>query len=534
MTRSALLARCRDQLGAASVLADAEAIGRRYGGDTSGQSSRIAAAVLVRSRSEVVFVLAEAHAHDIPVHPVSTGRNWGYGGAHPVAADAVLLDLAGLDGIDDSALDLGLITLEPGVTQAQLARFLADGGHEYLVPVHGGGPGTSLVGNALERGFGITPHTDHFGAVMAVEAILPDGRLYRGALTEQGCGLADQCFKWGVGPYLDGLFAQSGMGVVVAMTIALAARPARTRAFVFRLHSDADLEPAVAAIGDVLTRLGGVTGSLNLMNSSRVLAMTARTQEATSDTGALNEAAVARLLKAHRIAPWTGFGALYGETPVVRAAERVLRARLRGVCRGLRVIGPGGVERLAGAADLLPASVAGRAQQYLNTVRRSLGIVDGFPSEMALALAYWGRSDMPTHDRHPARDGCGIIWYSPIVPMRAAMVRAATSLIERVCRDYGLPPLMTLTSLSPRCFDATVPLLFDARDTAASENARHCYATLVREGRAIGIAPYRYPPEAMPSLVDPAQPFWWVTNACRDAVGARGLIAPGRYASPPP
>jgi hypothetical protein len=48
----------------------------------------------------------------------------------------------------------------------------------FLVPVTGAGPNCSLLGNALERGDGVVPHADHFGAVTALAAVLPDGEMY--------------------------------------------------------------------------------------------------------------------------------------------------------------------------------------------------------------------------------------------------------------------------------------------------------------------------------------------------------------------
>jgi hypothetical protein len=54
-----------------------------------------------------------------------------------------------------------VVTLEPGVTQARLHEFLCDGKYPYLVPVTGAGPNCSIVGNAIERGYGITPWVDH-------------------------------------------------------------------------------------------------------------------------------------------------------------------------------------------------------------------------------------------------------------------------------------------------------------------------------------------------------------------------------------
>ena len=80
----------------------------------------------------------------------------------------------------------------------------------------------------LERGYGITPYADHFAAVTALEAVLPDGRIYRSALSELGGATVDRAYKWGIGPYIDGLFAQGNFAVVTNMTIALAPRPVRS------------------------------------------------------------------------------------------------------------------------------------------------------------------------------------------------------------------------------------------------------------------------------------------------------------------
>src|SRR5262249_43277345 len=154
--------------------------------------------------------------------------------ALPVRDDCMILDLSALTRIRRFEAESGVVTVEPGVTQGMLADFLTRGGHPFLVPVTGAGPNCSLVGNALERGYGITPYTDHFGAVLALEAVLPDGSLYRSPLSEL---VADDApaFKWGIGPYLDGLFTQGGCGVVTSVTIALARVPPHTKAILFSL-----------------------------------------------------------------------------------------------------------------------------------------------------------------------------------------------------------------------------------------------------------------------------------------------------------
>jgi 4-cresol dehydrogenase (hydroxylating) len=92
------------------------------------------------------------------------------------------------------------VTVEPGVTQQILYDYLERNRLAFLVPATGAGPHCSLVGNALERGYGITPYADHFSAVTAIEAVLPNGRIYRSALSELGGGTVDRAFKWGIGP----------------------------------------------------------------------------------------------------------------------------------------------------------------------------------------------------------------------------------------------------------------------------------------------------------------------------------------------
>ena len=75
-----------------------------------------------------------------------------------------------------------MVTVEPGVTQAKLSAYLDTHGYSFLVPVTGTGSNCSLLGNALERGYGVTPQTDHFGAVTDMEAVLADGSIYRTTL----------------------------------------------------------------------------------------------------------------------------------------------------------------------------------------------------------------------------------------------------------------------------------------------------------------------------------------------------------------
>jgi len=176
-----------------------------FGASTIGTMRSIPAVLCPENQEQVAAVLQVAQRWHVGVYPVSTGNNWGYGSANPVEDGCVILDLSRLDRISDFDPELGVVTVEPGVTQGALRDFLDSHEGDYLVPVTGAGPNCSILGNALERGYGITPITDHFAAVTKLEAILPDGTLYRTPLSELGGEEVDGLFKWGLGPYLDGL-----------------------------------------------------------------------------------------------------------------------------------------------------------------------------------------------------------------------------------------------------------------------------------------------------------------------------------------
>ena len=113
----------KQQLGDSGVL-DAQAAQANYGADTSGAQRRIVAALRPQQADQIPNLMRIASRHRIPIHPISTGRNWGYGSALPPSQDMVILDLSALQRILHMDAQLGVVTLEPGMTQGMLAEFL--------------------------------------------------------------------------------------------------------------------------------------------------------------------------------------------------------------------------------------------------------------------------------------------------------------------------------------------------------------------------------------------------------------------------
>ncbi len=519
----------RSLLGDAQVLDDKEAAAR-YGADTGGASRRLAGALRILDSVALPAVMQIAQRHGAPVYPISTGHNWGYGTALPVQDDCTIVDLSGLQRVLHFDAELGVVTVEPGVTQGMLAEFLDQGGHPYMVPVTGAGPTCSLVGNALERGYGITPHADHFGAVTDIEAVLADGTVYRTALRELAGDDLARLFKWGIGPYTAGLFAQSGLGIVTRMTIVLARRPEAVKVCLFSLREDALLEPAVERVQRVLATLPGIVGGINLMNQHRVLAMSAPyPSDRIGADGLIPPDVVRALGRQYQIFPWTGFGTLYGSRRVVAAAQKEIRQALRGVATRLVFLSPTHARLLSRAAGWLPGDVGRSLSRTASTLLNSFELVLGRPNETALPLAYWRMSAPPPDGpRDPARDGCGLLWYAPLVPMRPAGVRAYVEMVKQQTAAFGMEPLITLTSIGDRLFDSTVPLLFDRKRAGAVAAAQQCFEAMCDAGSRLGFYPYRLNISALRSA-DTNGPPASLGRRLSQAFDPNHLIAPGRY-----
>jgi 4-cresol dehydrogenase (hydroxylating) len=504
---------------------------RRYGPSTINVKRRIAGAVRVTAREQVVDVVNASRASGIPLYPISTGRNWGYGAAQPAVDDCFILDLSDLKRILSVDPSSGVAVLEPGVTQGALRDYLDRAGLPFLCPVTGAGPSCSLVGNALERGYGITPHADHFLAVTSLEAVLPDGTVYRPPLAASGCTLVDQNFKWGVGPYLDGIFTQSGMGIVTEMSIVLAPRPEVVNGFFFAVKQDSQLEEVVTAIADTLREVGGVLGSINLMNARRVVSMMEPyPRDRLNAQGIMDDVCLRELAARNQVGSWMGAGAVYGNAAMAAAARKTVKQRLAGKVQRLLFFSPRSVARYHALSRFLPFAAGRSLQSVLGTLTKTLDILDGVPSTVALPLAYWqAGTPADPENLNPARDGCGLIWYSPLVPMRPDIVRRFSDMVQTVCAAHAIEPLITLTSLSHGCFDSTVPLIFDPEEDGATERAHACYHALLEAGRALGCTPYRAPTSAMDRFVDPQATYWKLAAMIKRELDPQGLIAPGRY-----
>jgi FAD/FMN-containing dehydrogenase len=486
-----------------------------YGANTNASTRALGGALRPINKEEIQKILRIANEEHTPLYPISTGHNWGYGTALPVDDNNIILDLSLMNSILDFDKELGIITLEPGVTQQMLYDYLTKHNYPYLVPVTGAGPRGSIIGNALERGFGVTPISDHFSAITTISAVLADGTIYDSPLEEYGCARIDQLYRYGIGPYLDGMFTQSNFGVVTKMSIMLARKPEKTSIFFFSLSSHDELEEITDLLPKLLGTLGGITGGLKFVNHHQAEAMSSSN---------LHSHATSISMPA-----WIVTGGLFGDPLLVKAAQKVLKKSLSGKVHHLFFLDVRFFKNYGHLLSHLPLPRAIKAS--LKTLSLTFDLFLGKPSQAMLPVAYLGSGNFPKgkNGADPAKDGAGIIWFAPLIPMEGRLIVRYAKLVESTLEKYKLPQMVTFTSMNERCFDAPLAIVFNKNDPESTSSAKACYNELWEESLKLGIMPYRLPIDEHYRVTESGTPFWNTAKKLKDALDPNNIISPGRY-----
>jgi (+)-pinoresinol hydroxylase len=204
------------------------------------------AAVAPDSVEQVQSIVRIANKYQIPIYPISTGRNLGYGGSAPVLSGSVVVDLKRMNRILEVNERNAYALVEPGVSYFDLYRHIQEKGLKLWLDVPDPGWG-SLLGNALDHGGGYTPlpFRDHFDSHCGMEVVLADGEVMRTGMGALPGAQTWQQFKYGLGPTVDGLFSQSNFGIVTKMGFWLMPAPQAYRVYTVWVPKYNDIIPFV-------------------------------------------------------------------------------------------------------------------------------------------------------------------------------------------------------------------------------------------------------------------------------------------------
>ncbi|MFE6776286.1 FAD-binding oxidoreductase [Streptomyces sp. NPDC057702] len=461
--------------------------------NTSAFPSRDLAAILRPTQADqVVDVVRVAREHHVPLHPVSTGLNWGLGSRLPLRPGTALLDLSGAHRIRSVDTRGRYAVVEPGVTQLQLADYLAEHHPELAVNVTGSSPNSSVVGNLLERGTGFRRH--RADEVRGLEVVTGRAELIRTGLWSGVGARHPHHYRHGLGPQLDGLFVQSGLGIVTAAVVDLVPRRAELRLLMFSFSEEL-LPEVFEAVRDLFT--GDVLRSItHVFNDKRILSMSDSTQVPT----------------------WTGVVALDGSRAQVDLASQEARAALTAAGTAPREVSAQTAAE-EGADPLLSAMFA---------------VHSGRPTTAFLAGLHQaaGATTVPDPATLDALDDSAIGYLAcmPVIPVDGASARELVTLVEEICARYAIVPALAINPMNADYAEVVINLYFDRTDERRTRDAHACNDELYRGLYARGFRFYRVGIDAMEFVTGQDTAPWGVIGQLKDALDPDGVIAPGRYA----
>lgn len=514
-------------LGPEHVVVDEEVLAA-YGRSTGPADCRPLAVVRPSTTEEVQAVVRAAGRAGLHLHPIACGKNWGYGDACAPTPGQVIVDLRRMNRVLEVDPELAYCVIEPGVTQGQLCEALRGTG--LWMDATGAGPEASLVGNTLDRGFGHTPYGDHAANTCGMEVVLADGRVLRTGFGHYANARAAHAYRYGVGPSLDGLFQQSGLGIVTRIGLWLMPEPEACVGYFIRCERDEDLEPMIDALRGL--RLHEVLRSaIHVGNDLRVLS--GRTRYPWERTGGRTPLPqdVRRELRAeHGVGAWNVAGALYGTRECVAAARRAVRRALGGRWRVVFVD-----ERRLAHVDrvarlLARVGLGARLRRQVDLGRDVLKVLRGVPTDGALPGACWRvRGPLPAGPLDPLAAHAGLLWVSPVAPASGQAAREVMDIVAPIYEAHGFEALVTFTLITPRALCCVTNVSFDRREQAEVARAAACYDALVEALMARGYISYRTGPRGFAKLGRGSSVFWDVARELKGALDPDGLISPGRY-----
>lgn len=273
------------------------------------------AAVTPKEVEEIQKVLAIARKYKIPLWTVSTGRNLAYGAAAPRKAGCIVLDLKRMNRVIEVNEKHAYAVVEPGVNYFDLYNHLQKIGSKLWIDCAAPGWG-GVIGNLMDRGVGYTPYGEHFMAACGTQVILADGTVVDTALGAVPGNRTAHIYKYGRGPWLDGMFTQANYGIVTRMGIQLMPEPPGYRPYMVTFPREEDVEPLTELLRplkiDMVIPNAAVTVELLLE-----AALSGTRAQYYNGKGPVPDSVRKTIMQDQNIGEWNFYGALYGPEKIM-------------------------------------------------------------------------------------------------------------------------------------------------------------------------------------------------------------------------
>lgn len=456
------------------------------------------------SVEEVQDLVRLANETGVALWTFSRGKNLGYGGPEPRDQSMVALDLGRMNRILEVDDKLCYAVVEPGVTFFDLFEYIQERGLKVWLSVPALGWG-SVMGNMLDRGYGMTPYGDHVKSLCGMEVVLPDGDLVRtGMGAMEGTDLGP-IFQGGFGPTLDGLFTQSNLGVVTKVGLWLMPWPDVYISGDVTVEREEDLPQLIDTLTD-LRRQDVIQNNALCGNVVRAATMRGSKADFYDGEGSIPDERLEEMRQEFGIGQWNARFAIYGDKGLAERRLEIIRERFDGL-EGVEI-----KARLYEGAE-------GQAVAYEDITEIDRTQMAGVPTLKPLSTVGW------------AAGNGGHIDAAPIIPARGHEVYEFYQEAKRLYREYGFD-LYIGYHLYPRHMVHVTMIFFENDNEEMLARARELYGRLLDAARRRGYAPYRSHVDYMDRI---AEGFDFNNHAARrlqerlkDALDPNGVISPGK------
>ncbi|MGJ4747997.1 FAD-binding oxidoreductase [Leptospira sp. SA-E8] len=405
---------------------------------------------------ELSECLKIANYFRIKVHSISKGKNWGYGSKSFSPDMKVLISLERMDRILHYDETLAYVILEPGVTFRKLAAFLSENGGKLQAPIPGTSPDASVLGNATERGIGKGVYTQFANHCKIQEIVTSSGEILSVGFKSQSSYLICEDTT---GPSISHLFFQSNLGVVTK--IALLLEPGKEiEKRIFFFSQEEKIGFCSEVFREYLQR-GRNRITLEILNDYRFATQKGNFPfDSSYPSEFLPRKELSKFFPEFPSARWFGSVNIL-ENPAFDQ-------------NGL-------FDKIQNELSVLPGIelIGNESREYPS----------GF-SDHQLNPAYWRKKFPPPKDPDPDRDGCGILWLSPIIPHIGSILDQAVQTTEEILFSFKFEPLI---SMRPgfRTVKILIGIVYDREVKDSNRRALECYKKLKYSLSSLGFHFYR-------------------------------------------
>lgn len=482
---------------------------------------RVLAIVRPGNREEVQACVRVANRFGVPLYPVSSGKNWGYGSRVPSQDESALLDLGRLDRILELDEDLAYVVVEPGVTQRMLYAHLQEHTQGRLwIDATSSSFDCSIIGNMQERGHGVTMYCDHAATAVDLEVVLANGDCIHtgyGAFEGASTRALD---AWGLGPSLHGLFSQSNLGIVTRATIWLMRAPEQAEVAFFTVDTDDAFEALVDELRSL--RLDRILKSGPFISNVYQSLQKVMTYPWSAVGGAtpLPLSIALELAKEHRYSLWNGSIGLYGTREEVAQQKDRLGRALAGKASWSAFVDKD-------LRDLEQAFPRSRHREVRSVITGFTGGVGG----TGLPAAYWriGGTSAQLSDMDLDRDQCGFKFWTATTPFRGKDARRAAALAEEIILRHGFEPSIGIFPVRERALQFHISCAYDRKVESDDNAILACHAELGSSLMGLGHYPTRLGIGCMGALNRLERPYQQLLRTLKETLDPHGILAPGRY-----